>query len=130
MTNFPSVQLEIYQFSGLCLIAANPDFLLENETSLENYVEFCGRKIRLSNIQFHILYLLIKKPGVYHSREVILDWVAEQLGCEYDVYEEAVRSSIKNIRKKIFPNTPELRKVFITTKYGRGYTLRGIVPIV
>ena len=73
-------------------------------------------EIRLSNIEFEILYLLANNPGRVFSKEQIYDIVwQEPYSGDYNI----VMSHIRHIRKKIEDNPG--KPLYIQTVWGIGY---------
>ncbi|NBI87217.1 DNA-binding response regulator [Lachnospiraceae bacterium] len=80
-------------------------------TTLINDIE-----IRLSNIEFEILYLLASNPGRVFSKEQIYDIVwQEPYSGDYNI----VMSHIHHIREKIEDNPG--KPLYIQTVWGIGY---------
>jgi len=77
-----------------------------------------GRKIRLSNLEFRILYLLVDHPGRTFSNEEIIDRV---WGFHSEGNSTLVKNVIYRLRKKIEPNSTQAK--YIRTETG-GYLFR------
>lgn len=103
---------------------------LYNKTSFNNEdleVDFESHIIKKNQIEvnltpneFKILAALIKFPGKVFTRE---DLINVALGDEFEGYDRAVDSHIKNIRQKI-ENDPK-NPIYILTIYGIGYKFGG-----
>ncbi len=87
----------------------------ENRTVLKNKNE-----IKLTPNEFKLLAVFIKYPGKIFTREEL---IFSALGEDFDGYDRAVDSHIKNIRQKIEsdPKNP----AYILTMHGIGYKFGG-----
>lgn len=72
--------------------------------------------IELTPTEFQLLAALAKQPGRIFTRAQLLDAVR---GIAFESYERAIDAHIKNIRRKIEPQSREPR--YILTVYGVGY---------
>ena len=92
------------------------------ETDLE-YNRFFkdGEEVYLTKNEFSILKTLFSSPNKIYTREEIIN---EAFGFDYDAYDRAIDTHIKNIRQKIEdnPKKPE----YIKTIYGMGYKSGGV----
>ena len=95
---------EIYEVGDLCL-----------DTERRS-VTVGGRLVSLTRTEFEILRALVSRPGRVLTRLQLLE--AAQ-GEAYEGYERTVDSHIKNIRRKIEPDTRNPR--YILTVHGVGY---------
>ncbi|MCD6422191.1 response regulator transcription factor [bacterium] len=95
---------EIYEVGDLCL-----------DTERRS-VTVGGRPVSLTRTEFEILRALVSRPGRVLTRLQLLE-VAQ--GEAYEGYERTVDSHIKNIRRKIEPDTRNPR--YILTVHGVGY---------
>ncbi len=78
------------------------------------------REVKLTFIEFEILYLLARNPGRVFSKEQIYDIVwKEPYSDDYNI----VMSHIRNIREKIEDNPS--KPVYIQTVWGVGYRFNG-----
>ncbi len=77
-----------------------------------------GRKIRLSNLEFRVLYLLVDHPGRTFSNEEIIDRV---WGFHGEGNSTLVKNVIYRLRKKIEPSSNQAK--YIRTETG-GYLFR------
>ena len=77
-----------------------------------------GQPVMLTPTEFDLLAVMARSPGRPFSREQLLDLV---YNVAYDGYDRAVDSHIKNLRRKIEPNSREPH--YILTVYGVGYKL-------
>ncbi len=75
-----------------------------------------GRDAELTPTEFHLLATLAREPGRIFTRAQLLDAVR---GVSFDSYERAIDAHVKNIRRKIEPNSREPR--YILSVYGVGY---------
>jgi DNA-binding response OmpR family regulator len=83
-------------------------------------VEKKGRSTALTPSEFKILSVLVKHPGKIFTRNELIELA---LGDNFDGFDRAIDSHIKNLRGKIEdnPKTP----VYILTVYGLGYRFGG-----
>lgn len=79
-----------------------------------------GKNITLTPTELKILSVLIKYPGKVFTREELISLA---LGSDFDGYDRAIDSHIKNIRQKTEddPKNP----VYILTVHGLGYKFGG-----
>lgn len=85
--------------------------------NLDNYTcKVNGNEVTLTNNEFSILQVLFSKPGKIFTREEI---ISIAFGDEYDAFDRAIDTHIKNIRQKIEENPREPK--YIKTVYGVGY---------
>lgn len=78
-----------------------------------------GRTVELTATEFQLLATMARRPGQVFTRGQLLDAVR---GDAFEGYERAIDAHIKNIRRKIQPDSPESAKpVYIQTVYGVGY---------
>jgi two-component system alkaline phosphatase synthesis response regulator PhoP len=75
-----------------------------------------GKMIDLTTTEFDLLYVLAHTPGRVFSRMELLDRVQ---GMSFEGYERTIDVHIKNLRKKIEPDSRHPR--YILTVYGAGY---------
>ena len=80
-----------------------------------------GTEISLTPNEFKILSFMSKTPGRYFSREQLIE---NAFGTDFDGYDRAVDSHIKNLRQKIEDNPKS--PVYIVTQYGFGYKFGGV----
>lgn len=73
----------------------------------------CGHRIPLSRIEFALMYGMMQRPDVVHSRSYLL----AQLGPHSAMDDRSIDSHIKRIRKKL------PYKCAIKTVHGVGYRL-------
>lgn len=95
----------------------NEDLEIDFESHIikKNQIE-----VNLTPNEFKIFAALIKFPGKVFTRE---DLINVALGDEFEGYDRAVDSHIKNIRQKI-ENDPK-NPIYILTIYGIGYKFGG-----
>ena len=79
-----------------------------------------GKIIHLTRSEFLLLETLAKHPGQPLSREKLLESLHDVV---YDGVDRSVDSHIKNLRRKIEPDSSA--PVYIQTVYGVGYTFLG-----
>jgi DNA-binding response OmpR family regulator len=80
-----------------------------------------GRPVRLTAVEFKLLFALAATPQKTFTREELIDRV---MGYRFEGYERNIDSHIKNIRHKLGddPRSP----VFVLTVYGLGYRFGGV----
>ncbi|WP_312370144.1 response regulator transcription factor [Lachnoclostridium sp.] len=76
--------------------------------------------VNLTPTEFNILSTLIKYPGKVFTREELIEFA---LGSEFEGFDRAVDSHIKNLRQKIEDN-PRAPK-YVLTIHGKGYKFGG-----
>jgi two-component system, OmpR family, alkaline phosphatase synthesis response regulator PhoP len=74
------------------------------------------RRVELTPTEFELLATLVRQPGRVFTRAQLLDAVR---GVAFESYERAIDAHIKNLRRKLEPNSREPR--YILTVYGLGY---------
>jgi DNA-binding response OmpR family regulator len=79
-----------------------------------------GHAVKLTPNEYKILAALIKYPNKVFTRDELITLV---MGEDFDGYDRAVDSHIKNLRQKI-ENNPK-KPVYIETIHGVGYKLGG-----
>lgn len=86
----------------------------------QNVLRKRGKNVRLTPSELKILSALVKYPGKVFTREELIE-VA--LGGDFEGYDRAIDSHVKNIRQKIEddPRNP----VYILTVHGVGYKFGG-----
>ncbi|MDU7412556.1 MAG: response regulator transcription factor [Anaerococcus sp.] len=80
-----------------------------------------GNEILLTKNEFQILKTLFTNPNKIYSRDKIIE---QTFGYDYDAYDRAIDTHIKNIRSKIEDNPK--KPMYIKTIYGMGYKSGGI----
>lgn len=80
-----------------------------------------GKEVNLTNNEFQIIKTLFSNPNKIFTREEIIEIT---FGYDYDAYDRAIDTHIKNIRQKIEDNPK--KPVYIKTIYGMGYKSGGI----
>lgn len=90
---------------------------LELDTLSRN-VTLKGESVSLTPTEYAILQTLMANPNYVFSRAEL---IAKSLGYEYESIERTLDSHIRNLRKKIEPDTQNPR--YIQTIYGVGYKL-------
>lgn len=80
-----------------------------------------GNEILLTKNEFQILKTIFSSPNKIFSRDEI---IALTFGYDYDAYDRAIDTHIKNIRSKIEDNPK--KPVYIKTIYGMGYKSGGV----
>lgn len=75
-----------------------------------------GSPVDLTATEFQLLATLARRPGQVFTRGQLLDSVR---GDVFEGYERAIDAHIKNIRRKIEPDTA--KPIYIQTIYGVGY---------
>lgn len=84
-----------------------------------------GKEISLTKNEFHIIKTLFSNPNKIFTREEIIELT---FGYDYDAYDRAIDTHIKNIRQKIEDNPK--KPVYIKTIYGMGYKSGGIDDVL
>jgi DNA-binding response OmpR family regulator len=87
-----------------------------------SYSVICkGRPVKLTAVEFKLLFALAATPRKTFSREELIDKV---MGYRFEGYDRNIDSHIKNIRHKLGddPHSP----VFVLTVYGLGYRFGGV----
>jgi DNA-binding response OmpR family regulator len=72
--------------------------------------------VDLTGTEFQLLVTLARQPGRVFTRAQLLDAIH---GLEVDAFERAIDTHIKNIRRKIEPDTRN--PIYVLTVYGIGY---------
>ena len=75
-----------------------------------------GTAIDLTPTEFQLFAALARQPGRIFTRAQLLDAVR---GTDVDSFERAIDTHIKNIRRKVEPDSHTPR--YIVTVYGMGY---------
>lgn len=83
-----------------------------------------GKEIFLTKNEFQIIKTLFSNPNKIFTREEIIEIT---FGYDYDAYDRAIDTHIKNIRQKIEDNPK--KPIYIKTVYGMGYKSGGIDDI-
>lgn len=83
-------------------------------------VSAAGQPVDLTPAEFEFLRALMEHPDHAFTR---LELIERALGYEYEGLERTVDSHIKNLRRKIEPDSKE--PTYIETVYGVGYRLQG-----
>lgn len=78
-------------------------------------------EILLTKNEFQILKTLFINPNKIYSREEIIELT---FGYDYEAYDRAIDTHIKNIRQKIEDNPK--KPIYIKTVYGMGYKAGGV----
>jgi two-component system, OmpR family, alkaline phosphatase synthesis response regulator PhoP len=93
------------------------DLLMDIE---RHEVQIKGEPVDLTLTEFKLLRMLLENPGYAFTRSELIE---RGLGFEYEGMERTLDSHIKNLRRKIEPDTK--RPAYIETVYGVGYRLSG-----
>jgi DNA-binding response OmpR family regulator len=98
---------------------ASGNLLLDTENRL---AKIAGEKITLTANEYKLLELFMTNPGRIFSRDEIIE---KAKSADFDGFDRAVDTNIKNLRKKIGdePKSPR----FIETVYGMGYRFAGAI---
>ena len=75
-----------------------------------------GRAIDLTATEFQLLLTMARQPGRVFTRAQLLDAVR---GSDIDSFDRAIDAHVKNIRRKLEPDSRKPR--YIETVYGIGY---------
>ena len=107
-------------------VASTDDRLSFNNGTLildnANFSVICnGQPVKLTAVEFRLLFTLAATPQKTFAREELIDKV---MGYRCDGYDRNIDSHIKNIRHKLGddPHSP----VFVLTVYGLGYRFGGV----
>ena len=79
-------------------------------------VKLDGQEIELTPMEYNLLHTLMRHPGRAYSRMELLEHAQ---GFAYDGYERTVDVHIKNLRKKIEPDSGQ--PAYVLTVFGVGY---------
>lgn len=80
-----------------------------------------GKEVSLTKNEFQIVKTLFSNPNKIFTREEIIEIT---FGFDYDAYDRAIDTHIKNIRQKIEDNPK--KPSYIKTIYGMGYKSGGV----
>jgi len=81
-------------------------------------VQVEGSDLRLTRNEFDLLKILVSRPGYVFTRS---DLISKIQGFDFEGYDRAIDSHIKNLRKKLEDIVPG--REIIKTVYGIGYSL-------
>ena len=84
-----------------------------------------GEEVFLTKNEFSIIKTLFSSPNKIFTRDEIIELT---FGLDYDAYDRAIDTHIKNIRQKIEDNPKKPQ--YIKTIYGMGYKSGGVDDIV
>jgi DNA-binding response OmpR family regulator len=79
-------------------------------------VDVAGRAVDLTPTEFQLLAALARRPGRIFTRSQLLDVIH---GTAFESYERAIDAHVKNLRRKLEPESRSPR--YILTVYGVGY---------
>ena len=79
-------------------------------------VEVAGRAVELTPTEFALLATLARRPGRIFTRGQLLDALR---GVDFESYERAIDTHVKNLRRKLEPD-PRVPR-YVLTVYGVGY---------
>jgi len=88
---------------------------------MKRRVEVRGEPVRLTPLEFRLLYLLASRPGVVFDRATL---IAEVWGPEIHVTARAVDTVVKRLRRKIEADPAAPRMVL--TRWGAGYAFADV----
>lgn len=103
----------ILKRSGITNTVENSGFALDKNGFLLKYQ---NNEVKLTNLEFSLLKLLMHMPGRIYSRDQILELAYKN---NRDISDRAIDSHIKNIRKKI--RKINIEQNVIETIYGAGF---------
>ena len=103
----------ILKRSGISNTVDNSGFALDKNGFLLKYQ---NNEVKLTNLEFSLLKLLMHMPGRIYSRDQILELAYNN---NRDISDRAIDSHIKNIRKKI--RKINIEQNVIETIYGAGF---------
>lgn len=95
----------------------NGDFIVDFE---KNFFQKSGHTVSLTPNEIKILSALIKYPGKVFTREEL---IGIAFGSEFEGYDRAIDSHVKNLRQKI-EDDPK-KPVYVLTVHGLGYKFGG-----
>jgi len=104
-------------------IIRTSDGRLEMDLGYNRFIKD-GVEISLTKNEFFIVKTLFSSPNKIFTREEIIELT---FGLDYDAYDRAIDTHIKNIRQKIEDNPKKPQ--YIKTIYGMGYKSGGIDDI-
>jgi len=108
----------ILKRTGLSIDEQIDDLQLDKNGFLLRYN---GKEVKLTNLEFSLLNLLIQQPGRIYSREQIMGLAYKN---NRDISDRAIDSHIKNIRKKV--RSMDIEQNIIETTYGAGFRYIGL----
>jgi two-component system OmpR family response regulator len=79
-----------------------------------------GEDVNITSTEFKVLHTLASQPGRVYTRDELVE---KALGYQFEGYERSIDAHIKNIRRKIEPDSKN--PVFVVTIYGVGYRFSG-----
>lgn len=85
-----------------------------------NMIKKNGKPVSLTQSEWNILAALMKYPNKVFTR---LELIEIALGQDFDGYDRAIDSHVKNLRQKIEENPKQ--PVYILTVHGKGYRFGG-----
>ncbi|MCB0213813.1 MAG: response regulator transcription factor [Anaerolineae bacterium] len=77
-----------------------------------------GQEVELTATEFNLLKVLLENPGYAYTRSELIE---QALGYEYEGSERTLDSHMRNLRRKIDPDSD--KPSYIQTVYGVGYRL-------
>ncbi len=83
-------------------------------------VRAAGLEVKITSTEFKVLYTLAAQPGRVFTRDELVE---KALGYQFEGYERSIDAHIKNIRRKIEPDTKN--PTYLQTVYGVGYRFSG-----
>jgi len=87
------------------------------EIDMEGHrVTRAGEVVELSRIEFNLLEILARHPGMTFTRAQLIDRLH---GFAFEGYDRSIDAHIKNLRRKLEPDVAEPR--YVLTVYGIGY---------
>ena len=100
--------------------AGNLELDLDRHLLLRQEGDGTWKSIELTPIEFSLLEVLMKSPGHVYNR---LQLMENSHGFAFDGYERTIDAHIRNLRRKIEPDSKNPR--YILTVYGIGYKFGG-----
>lgn len=79
-------------------------------------VRIAGENVHATRKEFQLLRTMAREPGRAFSR---LELMERSFGYNYEGLERTIDAHIRNLRKKIEPDTE--RPIYVETVYGLGY---------
>ena len=111
-------RVEKADMAGTRPLSFNKGGLVVDGQSYE--VRSAGEEVKITSTEFKVLHTLAAQPGRVLTRDEL---VVKALGYQFEGYERSIDAHIKNIRRKIEPDTKN--PIYVQTVYGVGYRFSG-----
>lgn len=86
-----------------------------------------GKSVQLTLGEFHLLEILISRPGQVFSRDQLLDKTRED---DFDIGDRAIDTQVARIRRKLNKNSSDDSSDVVQSMRGAGYFYTGTIEIV